>query len=280
MKPWVIGNWKQNPKSIKVAQALISDLLRTDNRSLLSQCQMMVIPSTVHLAKVADTITNLEPNPSHGDSATLIAKAAVADNPLLRLGGQDISALSAQVGAYTGDCSAAQLKDCGAAWVLIGHSERRQYYNEEEKVLQKKLQNALSEQLGVIFCVGETETQYESGDTLAVITKQLEVLTSSLPNELSQDLANRIMVAYEPVWAIGTGKVPTVEEVSTTHLAIKDLLTGFNSQITDPIVIYGGSVNADNAAQFAQAKGVDGALVGGASLKADNFLAIAQAFVK
>lgn len=287
MKPWIIGNWKQNPKTFTEAQSLIHQLMHKASEHQLANCQMMVIPSSIHLAKVADII-NAQSRAAN--AASEHSENNVISNPIL-VGAQDISALSQHSGAYTGDCSAAQIKDSGADWVLIGHSERRQYYQEGDTPLQKKLQNALSEHLGVIFCVGETEAEHDAGDTLKVIQEQLtvlqSVLTSSTQTSLvgdldlsnsGQNLAERLIIAYEPVWAIGTGKVPTVEEVAQTHLAIKEWMRGFNSVFVDPIVIYGGSVNADNAVQFAQAQGVDGALIGGASLQAESFLAIADAF--
>ena len=193
---------------------------------------------------------------------------------------QDISAHSASTGAYTGDCSAQQVADAGVAWTILGHSERRQYHQESHDCLLQKMTHALTQNLGVIFCIGETQAQYDAKQTLAVIDAQLAVIKDLLTQqpELIAGLPARLIIAYEPVWAIGTGKVPTVAEVSATHQHIKQTLASFNAALDNMTVLYGGSVNADNADSFAADSMIDGALVGGASLKAESFLAIAQAF--
>lgn len=137
-----------------------------------------------------------------------------------------------------------------------------------------------TQNLGVIFCIGETQAQYDAKETLAVIDAQLAVIKDLLAQnpELATNLSERLIIAYEPVWAIGTGKVPTVAEVSATHQHIKQTLASFNGELDNITVLYGGSVNADNADSFAADSMIDGALVGGASLKAESFLAIAKAF--
>ena len=134
--------------------------------------------------------------------------------------------------------------------------------------------------MGVVFCIGETQAQYDDKQTLAVIDTQLSVVKDLLAQqpELAASLSERLIIAYEPVWAIGTGKVPTVAEVSTTHQHIKQTVTGFAESLEAMTVLYGGSVNVDNADSFAADPMIDGALVGGASLKADSFLMIADAF--
>ena len=142
--------------------------------------------------------------------------------------------------------------------------------------------HALSQNLGVVFCIGETQAQYDANQTLAVIDNQLAVIKELIAQqpELIEALSTRLIIAYEPVWAIGTGKVPTVTEVSATHQHIKQILAGFADSLSNMTVLYGGSVNADNADNFAVDPMIDGALVGGASLKAESFLAIATAFTK
>lgn len=267
MQAWVIGNWKQNPATIHDVNTLIDNLLTAIdkdgvNKSSASACQLMVAPSCIHLATVS---------------------ARLQQSPLL-CAAQDVSAHSHSTGAYTGDCSAQQVSDAGASWTLLGHSERRQYHQECHETLVQKLTNALAQDLGVVLCVGETQGQYDAKQTLEVLGEQLAVIKELLQQqteqnpEFAQQLAARLIVAYEPVWAIGTGKVPTVAEVSATHQYIKQTIASFAPPLANISVLYGGSVNADNADSFAASPVIDGALVGGAALKADSFLTIADAF--
>ena len=264
MQAWVIGNWKQNPATTSEVNTLLEALLAAvsdDKDSAINSslaCQLMVAPSCIHLAAVSERLNN-----------TLILCAA-----------QDISAHSDSIGAYTGDCSAQQVADAGASWVILGHSERRQYHQESNDALVKKLSNALTHDLGAILCVGETQAQYDDKQTLEVLDAQLAVIKTLLDEQphLATSVAKNLIIAYEPVWAIGTGKVPTVAEVSATHQHIKRTLAGFSEAMSKTSVLYGGSVNADNADSFAASPVIDGALVGGASLKADSFLVIADAF--
>ena len=261
MQAWVIGNWKQNPATSHDVKALLDNLLTavsTKEQSDIAACQLMVAPSFIHLTAVSERLKG---------SSVLCAA-------------QDISAHSASTGAYTGDCSAQQIADAGATWTILGHSERRQYHQETHDCLLQKMTHALTQSLGVIFCIGETQAQYDAKQTLAVIDAQLAVIKDLLTQqpELIAGLPARLIIAYEPVWAIGTGKVPTVAEVSATHQHIKQTLASFNAALDNMTVLYGGSVNADNADSFAADSMIDGALVGGASLKAESFLAIAHAF--
>ena len=261
MQAWVIGNWKQNPATNHDVNALLDDLLtavNTEEQVVKNSCRLMVAPSCIHLAAVSARLK---------DTSVLCAA-------------QDISAHSANTGAYTGDCSAQQVADAGATWTILGHSERRQYHQETHECLLQKLTHALMQNLGVVFCIGETQAQYDDKQTLAVIDTQLSVVKDLLAQqpELAASLSERLIIAYEPVWAIGTGKVPTVAEVSTTHQHIKQTVTGFAESLEAMTVLYGGSVNVDNADSFAADPMIDGALVGGASLKADSFLMIANAF--
>ena len=261
MQAWVIGNWKQNPATSHDVNTLLDDLLIAVNAEepvATNSCRLRVAPSFIHLAAVS---TRLK------DTSVLCAA-------------QDISAHSAHTGAYTGDCSAQQVGDAGATWTILGHSERRQYHQESHDCLLQKLTHALMENLGVVFCIGETQAQYDDRQTLAVIDAQLSVIKDMLVQQpdLAASLSEHLIIAYEPVWAIGTGKVPTVSEVSATHQHIKKAIAGFADSLGSITVLYGGSVNADNADNFAADPMIDGALVGGASLKADSFLAIANAF--
>ena len=261
MQAWVIGNWKQNPATSHDVNALLDDILTAVNAEeqvATNSCRLMVAPSCIHLAAVSARLKD-----------TSVLSAA-----------QDISAHSANTGAYTGDCSAQQVVDAGATWTILGHSERRQYHQESHDCLLQKLTHALVQNLGVVFCVGETQAQYDDRQTLAVVDAQLSVIKDLLAQQpdLAASLSERLIIAYEPVWAIGTGKVPTVAEVSATHRHIKQTVAGFAESLESITVLYGGSVNVDNADNFAADPMIDGALVGGASLKANSFLAIANAF--
>ena len=266
MQAWVIGNWKQNPATSHDVDALLNELCAaisttkqlSHNNS--TRCQIMVAPSFLHLAAVSSRLK---------DTSVLCAA-------------QDVSAYSASVGAYTGDCSAQQIADVGATWTILGHSERRQYHQESNDTLLQKMTHALTQELGVVFCIGETQAQYDAKQTLPVIDSQLAVVKKLIAEqpEVIDSLSTRLIIAYEPVWAIGTGKVPTVSEVSATHQYIKQTLAGFADSLSNMTVLYGGSVNADNADSFAADPMIHGALVGGASLKAESFLAIVTAFSK
>jgi len=257
MQSWVIGNWKQNPATQQAVNTLIDDLQAAVPASLAPNCQLMVVPSFIHLSAVAAQLNKTD-----------ILCAA-----------QDVSAHSASTGAYTGDVSAEQVHDAGARWTILGHSERRQYHQEDHATLVQKVHHALHQGLGVVFCIGESQQQYDAKETLDVLDTQLNVIAEVAQNlDSATVLADKLIVAYEPVWAIGTGKVPTVPEVSDTHAHIKKTLASYSQALNSTAVLYGGSVNADNASDFAASDVIDGALVGGASLKAASFLAIAQAF--
>jgi len=197
----------------------------------------------------------------------LVQMAMRLDGSGILLGGQDCH--QAVSGAHTGDVSAAMLASCGAGMVLLGHSERREAHGESDGLVAAKAGTALAEGLSVMICVGETLDQREAGDAEAVVTAQLD---GSVPDGISAD---RLMLAYEPVWAIGTGKVAGVEEISDMHGAIRSWLAGRG--LRGVPVLYGGSVKPDNADAIFAVADVDGALVGGASLKAADFDAICAA---
>jgi triosephosphate isomerase len=187
------------------------------------------------------------------------------------IGGQDCRA--EETGAFTGDVSAAMLKDAGANFTIVGHSERRAGYDETDAQVCAKAQAALSAGLSVIVCVGETEAQRDAGDAEAVVTAQVE---ASVPHD--DDIAARLALAYEPVWAIGTGRVPSVKDVAAMHRAIRGILVNVYGEAGKEVrILYGGSVKPDNAAELLGADEVGGALVGGASLTADSFIGIVDA---
>jgi len=242
-RPLVAGNWKMNGlvASIGQLQAVIA------GAGDLPKVELMVCPP-----------------------ATLIASfAAAARGTQVLIGGQNCHALAS--GAYTGDISAEMLKDAGASAVIVGHSERRHYHHETDADVRAKVEAAWRAGLTPIVCVGETRAQREAGRALEVVTTQLR---GSLP-----DGAGDFVIAYEPVWAIGTGLTPTIADVAEMHRAIRTHLVSRNGAAGQGArILYGGSVNPKNAAELLAVEDVDGALVGGASLKADDFLAIAGVY--
>ena len=176
-------------------------------------------------------------------------------------------------GAFTGDISAEMIKDAGASHVIVGHSERRVNYNENNNLIKSKAQTALNEGLKAIICIGETLKERDTGITLDIIKKQL---LDSLPQEITGET---IIIAYEPVWAIGTGLTPTIEQITEVHDFIRaELENNYGKKIGHSVnILYGGSMNAKNAHEISAIENVDGGLVGGASLKAESFIPIINA---
>jgi len=204
--------------------------------------------------------------------ATLIAEAAVVlAGGAVSLGAQDCCAIDS--GAYTGDISAPMLKDAGAGYVIVGHSERRAGHGESDAAVRAKVDAAHRAGLVAILCVGETRAEREGGRAIAVVSGQLR---GSLPAKATPA---DLVVAYEPVWAIGTGLTPTAADVADMHGAIRALLTDvYGDAGAKTRILYGGSVKPSNARELLGLANVDGALVGGASLKATDFLAIAATY--
>jgi len=230
---FVFGNWKMSqPK--KGVEAFLNSWSNNSARALAG-----IFPSFVHLDFVANQLRQRKLN--------------------LVLGAQDCS-VEAE-GAFTGEVSAQQIRDVGCEFVLIGHSERRQRFQESHQSLTARLEQALRVGLQPVFCVGETEAQRLEGKTSHILSAQLEVIKSN---------ASKVIVAYEPVWAIGTGRVASVQDVHSAHALIRSQCPSVRA------VIYGGSVKADNSKDLAQVEGVDGFLVGGASLEAGSFEKILQ----
>lgn len=241
----VIGNWKMNGRIERNAQ-LLQALLATP---AVNREGVAVAVPTAYLGQVARLLPG-QP---------------------LALGAQDVSRF-ADDGAYTGEVSAAMLADCGCRYTLIGHSERRQYFGEDNAALAAKLTAAQSAGLTAVFCVGETLAERETGRHFEVIRRQLEAVIGAR--------AERLVVAYEPVWAIGTGKVASVEQIAEVHAEIKNWLLHHLEGSATIRVLYGGSVKADNAAAIFSVPNVDGALVGGASLECPTFAKICEAAEK
>ncbi len=200
---------------------------------------------------------------------TLIA-AAAARQPALGIGAQDCH--WAENGAHTGCVSAAMAKEAGAAYVIVGHSERRADSHETSDQVRQKAEAVLAVGMTAIVCVGESEAERGRGDAISAVTEQVG---ASVPRTGDLD---RLVIAYEPIWAIGTGRTPSVAEVAEMHAAIRQKLTlAFGGDGTSIRILYGGSVKPGNAAELLHVENVDGALVGGASLKASDFIAIIAA---
>jgi triosephosphate isomerase len=249
-KPFVAGNWKMNTDTdsgVRLAEAVADRSSETAGRSV----SVAVIPPFVYLQAVV--------------------KAVVTSR--IAVGAQDI--YYEQNGAFTGEISASMLKDVGCTYVLCGHSERRHVIGESDELVSKKVSAAISGGLLPILCVGELLEEREAGRTVEVVTRQMERGLAGL----SAEKVSAVVVAYEPVWAIGTGLTATPEQAQDVHALIRKLLSeAYDSQLAEGTsILYGGSVKPDNAAELMREKDVDGLLVGGASLKADDFVAIIEA---
>ena len=197
-------------------------------------------------------------------------KAAQPALAVLEVGGQDVSVHAS--GAYTGEVSAAMLRDLGCRYVIVGHSERRQYHGETDALVADKAKAALAAGVTPIVCVGETLAEREAGRTEEVVKRQLAAVIHTNGHCISE-----IVVAYEPVWAIGTGKTATPEEAQAVHAVLRAQLKAATDQAGRIKLLYGGSMNAANAAQLLAQPDIDGGLIGGASLKAPDFLTIIAA---
>jgi triosephosphate isomerase len=197
-------------------------------------------------------------------------QALLAGQSLIALGSQDVSAQ--EVGAFTGEISAGMLKDFAVRFAIVGHSERRQYHAESDAVVALKAQRALSSGITPIVCVGETLAERQAGQTEEVVRRQLAAIIHTNGHCISE-----IVVAYEPVWAIGTGLTATPEQAQEVHAVLRAQLKAATSHSNRISILYGGSMNAANAAQLLAQADIDGGLIGGAALKAADFLAIMAA---
>lgn len=191
----------------------------------------------------------------------------IAKLRIIKLGGQDCGA--EDKGAFTGDISAKMLKDCGAYYVILGHSERRQFHLETNELIAKKVATSVKQDLIPILCVGESKEKRDSGEFADFIIAQVQ-------NSIPQDLEiNKLVLAYEPIWSIGSGVLPTISQIEEVATLIKEELLK-NTKIKHFKIAYGGSVNSKNSGEILTAKNIDGLLVGGASLDADEFLGIVK----
>ncbi len=188
------------------------------------------------------------------------------------IGSQDVAETTKESGAFTGDVSAKMVRDLGATHAIVGHSERRTLHHETDEVVRQKAENAMAAGLIAVICIGETETERDSGEALSVVSRQIH---GSVPTMAT---AENCVIAYEPVWAIGTGKTPTVDDVAEVHAAVRaELVKLLGAEVADGMrVLYGGSVKPSNAKELLSVDNVDGALIGGASLKIDDFWGIAS----
>jgi triosephosphate isomerase (TIM) len=243
--PFIAGNWKMN-----LDRAGAVDLAKSvlEGAAGISDVEIAICPPSVYLEAVA----------------------AVVRGTSVGLGGQNM--WHEPNGAFTGELSAAMLLDAGCQYVILGHSERRQFLGETDELINKKLKAALAAGLMPILCVGELLSEREAGQTAQVIRTQID---GSLAGISAQQM-QRVVIAYEPVWAIGTGKVASPQQAEEVHSDLRKLLAQrYNDQLAEQVRIqYGGSVKPSNAAELLAERDIDGALVGGASLKAADFLGI------
>ncbi len=245
----VAGNWKMNLKqdsALALAKALAAACPGGDTR-----IDVLVAPPFPYLIPVKQAIA--------GSSVVLGAQNAYFENP----------------GAFTGETSVEMLADCGVKSVILGHSERRHVLGETDAVINKKVKAVLDKGLEVILCVGELLADRDSGNTEAVLDEQMKGGLAAI----SEDQMARIIIAYEPVWAIGTGRTASPAQAESAHAHLRNWLKShYNAAVADATrILYGGSVKGDNAPELLGQPNVDGALVGGASLKAEQFLPIIQA---
>lgn len=246
----VAGNWKMN-KTLQEGLALATEL-KTILEGTTPNCEVIIGTPFVHLASVSELVKG---------SVIKVSAQNSADK---------------ESGAYTGEISPAMVKSTGANHVILGHSERRAYYGETFEILKEKVLLALKNELTPIFCIGELKEEREAGKQNEVVKAQLE---GSVFN-LSADEFAKIVLAYEPVWAIGTGLTATSDQAQEIHAYIRSLIVEkYGNQIADDAtILYGGSCNAGNAQELFSKPDVDGGLIGGASLKSADFKAIIDAF--
>ncbi len=245
MKNLIAANWKCNPTSQKEAKALFEKVKRGAGR--IKNVEVVVCPPFVYLPLFKG----------------------------LTLGGQNVS--FEERGAFTGEVSAVMLKDLKAEYAIIGHSERRKYFYETDETINKKIKKALSVKINPVFCIGETAEEKSAGKKSEVLEKQIKDGLRGI----TKDEAKNLAIAYEPVWAIGTGNNCSVDEALSSILLIRRTLSEiYNRQLADAIrIIYGGSVKSENSGPYIKNAGYNGLLVGGASLNAEEFIKIVKSAV-
>ena len=246
-RPLIAGNWK---------------MYKTPDESAETARQL-----DLHMRSVADVDIMIAPT-----FTALTAVWKVVQNGPVTLGAQNLYWESE--GAYTGEISAPMLKSVGCEYCIIGHSERRQYFGETDQTVNKKIQAAIKAKLKPVFCVGETEKEREAEQTFSVLDKQVQKGLEGLV----LDQLNTLVIAYEPVWAIGTGRTATPEQAQEVHAFIRQRVADKSADVADGVrILYGGSMKPDNAKELIEKPDIDGGLIGGASLKAEDFLGICTA---
>ncbi len=242
---FIAGNWKMN-KTASEAAALAS-ALKTELAPFAGKCEIAVCPTFTSLAAVVEILKGSN----------------------VKVGAQNVH--WADNGAYTGEISAAMLKEAGVEYVIIGHSERRQYFGETDETVNARIKAALKSGLKPIVCIGETLEERESGVTNTVLEKQIRGAFA----DITAEQMDAVTIAYEPVWAIGTGKTATPDVAQETHAFIRSVLAQlFGAKAEDIVVQYGGSMKPENSGELVAKPDIDGGLIGGAALKADSFAAL------
>lgn len=234
--PLVVGNWKLNG-SRELLNEMVPALKEVDS----TQVETVICPPYVYLADDTDGVQK---------------------------GAQSVA--THESGAYSGEVSGAMLREVGCHYVIVGHSERRSMFGETDEVVAQKVKATLNAGLIPIICVGETEQERENEETMAVITRQVKAVMDILPS-----FSDSLVFAYEPVWAIGTGKTASCEQAEEVHKNIRQILISYNHELGNSTrILYGGSVKPENSKELFSSENIDGGLIGGASLKVDDFLQI------
>jgi len=246
-KKIIAGNWKQNG-NLKTSVKLAKDIIRHIQKNNIKH-ELIIFPPSLYLLP----IKNIEKKET------------------IKIGSQNVSAYCD--GAFTGELSAAMLKDAKIRYCLVGHSERRHILNENDSILSEKVSRLYENNIKVIYCIGETLDQYKSKKTKITLKKQIKSLLDNLNLNISKK-PNNIIIAYEPVWAIGTGLVPSAKELSATFKYVRDTVDKCSESNKGIKLLYGGSVSPENAVSLMETKYMDGLLIGGASLIAKKFIDI------
>jgi len=249
MKPLIVANWKCNPQTLREAKQLFESVKKRVKN--IKKAEVVICPPSVYLSGLKPQGLNF------------------------KIGAQNC--FWEKKGAYTGEVSPAMLKSSGYQYVIIGHSERRRYFNETDETVNKKVKSVLEEKLNPVLCIGETQEQRNKGETDHILKRQIEAALE----KISQSKFSKVTIAYEPIWAIGTGKPCDIEEAQKMGLLIRKIVSRlYGSKSAKNVqVLYGGSVNSKNAAGYIKEAGLQGLLIGGASLKAKEFIQIVKTVV-
>jgi len=247
MRPLIVANWKCNPTSLAKAKGLFNSIRRGIKN--IKNVKVVICPPFVYLSSIKYKLSNI------------------------KLGAQDI--FWEKKGAFTGEISSLMVENLGCQYVIIGHSERRRYFNETDEMINKKIKAAISEKVKPIFCIGETQQEKKRGQTQTVLESQI---TEGL-KKIGKKKIKNIIIAYEPIWAIGTGKPCDIDTVFSTNLLIRKIIRKtYSLSISKSFrILYGGSINSKNAAEYIREARMNGLLVGGASLDVKEFIGIVKA---